>query len=192
MRNRRGTTAFALPSGENRSRSLTREQSRRIVSLFRFPEKCAFARETSLESFRTIEVIAGPAFAAIQVPTAASSVGVLNFQQIEILFPIRTFFIERRIAVADFDPLNTAVRELTSRLHVSLVFVARNRAAPESAVFNGSIKRLLFAVPDSGCYQITHGLSLRRRPSEEPEHHGFASHMSLHSSHDLRSSFLFV
>src|SRR6185295_3198196 len=100
MRRRCEMTTFALPSDKSRSQSQGKVQSKPIVSLFGFSERRAFAHKSSLESFRAIAVVAGPAFGPIPVTAAAPRMGVLDLEQIEKLFPIGAFFIERGIAVA--------------------------------------------------------------------------------------------
>jgi len=67
--------------------------------------------------------------------------GVLDSEKVEILLPIRTLLVERRIAVANFDPLEPAVGELPRLVHVSFVFVTGNGAAPERAVFDRTLER---------------------------------------------------
>jgi hypothetical protein len=52
---------------------------------------------------------------------------VLNFQKIEILFPVRTLFLKRRRTIADLNPLYGSVIEFTGLRHISEVFISGDR-----------------------------------------------------------------
>jgi hypothetical protein len=78
----------------------------------------------------------------IEVAAAASGVSILNFQELEILFPVWTFLREGRRAVTDFNPLNGAITELPRFLHIPKVLVAGYGASAEGAIFNCFVQRL--------------------------------------------------
>src|SRR5262247_575177 len=67
-------------------------------------ERTSLAGEPLFQTGRAIAVIARPAFGAIQVAAAASCMRILHLQQVEILFPVRTFFSKRRGTVTNLNP----------------------------------------------------------------------------------------
>ena len=64
--------------------------------LVRFAECPPFRGEAGFQPDRAVAVVAGPALRAVQIAAAASRVRVLDFQEIEIFFPVWTLFGERR------------------------------------------------------------------------------------------------
>jgi hypothetical protein len=79
-----------------------------------------------------------------------------TFHQIEVLFPVRPLFLERRGAVAHLDPLHRAVAQAARAFHVAHIFVARDRAGAKRALFDRLGERLLAAGLDARRHQITH------------------------------------
>jgi len=108
------------------------------------------------ENEQVVDAFSAAAPDFVPVAATAASVRILNLDQIEIFFPIRTFLIERRIAVTDFDPLHASIVKLPSLIHVSLVLVAGNRSTSERAIFDCALKRLFLAFFDSRCDEIPH------------------------------------
>src|SRR5262245_14654908 len=162
------------------------------VSCVLLSERFSFGRKASFEPSCAIAIVTRPAFRAVQVAAAAACVGILNFQEIEILFPVRTFLIERCGTVADLHPLHPAVGQLTCFFHVPLVLISSDGASPERAIVDGTFESLFFAFFYFCCDEITHRSILRRWPPEEPEHNGLAAHVALYRCHDFRSGFLFI
>src|SRR5690349_24817737 len=99
------------------------------MSNLRRAERLALGGEVLFEPVGAVTVVTGPAFRAVQVTTATAGMRVLNLQQVEIFFPVGTFFRQRRVAVTDFDPLNVSVIELPGLLHISEILVSRDRSA---------------------------------------------------------------
>ena len=56
---------------------------------------------------------------------------IAHFEQIEIFFPIRSFFFERRIAKTSFDPRGDAGLVHASLTHVVQIFVTGDGTATE-------------------------------------------------------------
>src|SRR5262249_44708079 len=102
----------------------------------------------------------GPRFAAVFVAAVLARMGVLHFYEIEELFPVGSLFLERRGAVADFDPPCRAIGEQPRILHVAEILVASHGAMAERFRVDGR-EQIGFA---AGFYfrsnEITHGLAL--------------------------------
>ena len=134
---------------------------RKWILSHRSSERLSSGCKTGFKAFGAIAIVAGPAFRAVDVAAAASSMGILHLEEIEILFPVGSLFIERRIAVANFDPLYPAIRELTGFIHISLVLVARDRTASKRTIFDGTLERVVMALlylrasPDNACFHST-------------------------------------
>ena len=73
--------------------------------------------------------------------------GVLHFNQIEVLFPVGALLLERRRAEAGLHPLHGPVLELARVFHVVQVLVAGDRAAPQGTVRDGGAQRSLLVLP---------------------------------------------
>jgi hypothetical protein len=67
--------------------------------------------EACFETLGAVAVAAGPRFSAIFIFAFATGVGVLDFHKIEKLFPVWPLFLERHVAVADFDPASRNIAE---------------------------------------------------------------------------------
>ena len=93
--------------------------------LFQFLEKrFALPREPLFKLLSAITVATGPRLCSVFVPARAAGMGVLNAEQLEILFPIWTFLRERWIAKARFNPGGDTLIIYPRLLHVVQVFVA--------------------------------------------------------------------
>ena len=90
------------------------------------------------------------------MPAFRPCVGVLHADQFEILFPVRTFLVQRDRAEAGFHPHDATVGQLARLSHVVLVLVTGNRAASEITGVDGPGQRR----PPTGPYprrdQISH------------------------------------
>ena len=70
-----------------------------------------------------VAIAAGPGLGAIHVAAFAAVVSVLHLHEVEILLPVRTLFLERRGALADFDPSHRLVGTNPRLVHVAQIFV---------------------------------------------------------------------
>src|SRR5436309_10831193 len=104
----------------------------------------ALCREALFQAHRAIAILAGPVFGSVQVAAAASRMRVLNFQQLEILFPVWTLFREGCRAVTDLNPLDAAVGEFASPFHIAAILVSCNRSLSKRAVIDRAIERFCF------------------------------------------------
>ena len=75
---------------------------------------------------RAVAVATGPWFRTVFMATISAGMCVFYRQEIEKFFPIRAFLFQRRIAKTGFDPFGCAIGIEPGRLHVGLVFVARD------------------------------------------------------------------
>ena len=91
------------------------------------------------------------------MPAILPVVRVFDLQQLKILFPIRTFFLERRGAIARLHPVRDAIFTDPRLFHVIDIFVTGNGAPTQRAVPNG-LPQSLFPTGFYPCFdQITHG-----------------------------------
>src|SRR5581483_2044338 len=79
-----------------------------------------------------------------------------NLHEVEVLFPILAFFGERRRAVAHFDPLHAAIRQLARGVHVSQVLVASDRPLAERALGDRVRQRLFTTLFEPRGDEIAH------------------------------------
>ena len=126
------------------------------MSNLRRAERLALHSKPLFEPVGTVAIVTGPILRAVQVTTATSGMRVLNFQQVEILFPVGPFFRQRGVAVTDFNPLNVSVIELPGLLHISQILITGNRAASERTFLNRSVQRRFLASFHFGCNQVSH------------------------------------
>src|SRR5262245_51620881 len=122
-------------------------------------ERLALRLEPALEPIGAVAVAAGPRLGAVLIAAPASRVRVLHRKQLEVLFPVRTLFGQRRGAEAGLHPLDAPVRQFAGLGHVAKVFSAGHRAPPERAVLNGAAKRGEAARPEPGSDEISHGVT---------------------------------
>jgi len=90
------------------------------------------------------------------MPATAPGMCVLYAEQLEILFPIRAFLSERRIAKARFNPGGDTVIVYPSLLHVIHVFVACNGTFPKRAIVDCANQITFPARFHAGCHEIAH------------------------------------
>src|SRR4051812_43387738 len=72
----------------------------------------AFGCKFRLQAFCAITTATRPRFGSIDVTASAAGVGILDFGQVKILFPVRPFLVERRFAITDLNPLHATVFKL--------------------------------------------------------------------------------
>ena len=108
------------------------------ASLFWFrhrgEEGAALACQPLFKSRGAIAVVAGPALSAVEVAAAAPRVRVLDFQEVEIYFPVGTLFLKRRGTVADLNPLSASILELPGFSHISKIFASGDRPPAQRSV----------------------------------------------------------
>ncbi len=87
----------------------------------------------------------------------APVMSILHFREIEIFFPVRPLFLQRRGTVADFYPAHGLVVAELSFIHVAEIFAFGNRALAEGFLLDGPKKIVFAAGLDAGSNEITHG-----------------------------------
>ena len=86
----------------------------------------------------------------------APRVRVLHTEQLEILFPVRTFFRERLIAKTGLNPSGDALIAHPSVLHIVQVFVACDGTFSERTIINCA-NQMRFSARFHACfYEVTH------------------------------------
>ena len=115
-----------------------------------------------LELLRAITLAAGPRFCSIFVTAIAARVRILHAEQVEIFFPIRPLFRERRITKTGLDPSRHALFVYARLLHVIEVFVAGDRALPERFIFDRTDKCAFLSRFYLGFYEIAHERNIAR------------------------------
>ena len=98
-------------------------------------------RESLFKFLSAIAITAGPRFCSVFVAATAAGMCVLYAEQLEILFPVRAFLSERRIAKACLNPGGDTLIIYPSLLHVVHVFVACDGTFPKRSVFDCAKKR---------------------------------------------------
>jgi hypothetical protein len=86
--------------------------------------------------------------------------GILDFQQLKVFLPVWALFGKRGRTVAHLNPLNTAIFQLTSRLHVAKVFLTGDRPQTQRAIFDRLGQSIVLARLHSGGYEISHRLDV--------------------------------
>ena len=110
-------------------------------------------------SFQTrgaVAILACPVLGAVEIAASAAGVSILYFLEIEILLPVRPFFLKRRWTVADFHPLERTVIQLPGFRHIAEVFISGDRTSAESSILNRLFQRRFPAGLDSGGDEISH------------------------------------
>ena len=115
------------------------------ASLEIFEEGLAALFEPFFEPLGAITNAAGPGLGPVPIAAILSVVGIFDAQQLEILFPIGTFLLQRSGAKAGLDPMRRAVLGEPRLLHIVHILVARDRTTAKAAVLNGLQERALAA-----------------------------------------------
>ena len=82
---------------------------------------------------------------------------VFHTEKLEVLFPIRSLFLQRWIAETGFHPGRDAGLVDPRPLHIVLIFVAGDGTLAESLPINGVEKRVLLFGSNASSDQIAHG-----------------------------------
>ncbi len=87
---------------------------------------------------------------------------ILYPHQIEVLLPIRTFFLQWRRTIANLDPPRRLIRAKSRVVHVPQVLAFRDGALAKTFVFNG-LQQIPFATGfNAGSNKITHNSAPKR------------------------------
>lgn len=121
---------------------------------------------------RAITIAARPRLRAIFMPAIFPIVRVLDAEQLEIFFPIRTLLSQRRGAKTSFHPVSHAIVSHPGMLQIVNVFITGNRTASQRTVRNGFEQRFFPASLDPRFDQITHRhkITLTRTEFKTPAH----------------------
>lgn len=102
-------------------------------------------------------VAAGPEFGAVLVTAFAAVMSILHSGEIEIRFPVGTFFLQWGWAVADFDPARSLIFAETRFVHVSEIFSLRDGALAQRFALD-SLQQVAFTAGfNAGSDEISHG-----------------------------------
>jgi hypothetical protein len=111
--------------------------SRRLLAgTQRLQERFALPAQFRFQLVRAIAIAARPCLGAVLVPAIPARVRVLYAQELEIFFPVRLFFRQRRIAKTGFDPGGDAVVIQARFVHVINVLVTGDGTFPKRAVID--------------------------------------------------------
>ena len=105
---------------------------------------------------RAVAVTASPRLGSILIAAVAAIVSILHARQIEILFPVRTLFLQGRRTIADFHPPRSLVFAQPSILHIAEIFSFGYRTLAEGFLLNGFQQITLTAGFYPGSNQISH------------------------------------
>jgi len=83
-------------------------------------------------------------------------VRVVHTEKLEVFFPIRSLFLQRRIAETGFHPSRDAGLVDPRLLHIVLILVAGDRTLAESLPIDGVEKRVLLFGSNASFDQIAH------------------------------------
>ena len=89
------------------------------------------------QSCGAIALPTSPRLSAILIAALAAIMRVLHAGKLKVLFPVRTFFLQRCRAVADFDPTGSSVLKQARVLHVAEIFALGDRALSQSFTLDG-------------------------------------------------------
>ena len=119
-------------------------------------ERSTLAGQLCLELRGAIALAACPGFRSVLVPAITPRMGIFDCEQLKILLPIGSLFLQGRITETGLHPGCYAGRIESRLLHVVLVLVAGNRAFAERVAIDCVEKRLFLAGLHAGFDQITH------------------------------------
>src|ERR1700674_531711 len=114
------------------------------------------------EPRRAVAISAGPGLRTIFVTAFAPIVRILHLDQLKILLPVRTLFLQRRGAIADFDPAHGLVGTNPRLCHVAQVFPLRDRPFAQRPALNGFQQPSLATILHPRSYQVPHTLYTTR------------------------------
>ena len=112
--------------------------------------------KSPLEFGRAVAVVAGPGLGAVLVAAFAPVVGVLHAGEIEIFFPVGSFFLKRRRTVTNFNPSCRLVFAQTRLVHIAKIFALGNRTLAQGSAFDGAEQVGFAARLNVGSNEISH------------------------------------
>jgi hypothetical protein len=132
----------------------------------RFEEWLACVFQPFFKPGGAIAISAGPGLGTILVAALAAVVRVLHLDQLKILLPIRSLFLERCRAIADFDPSHRLVSINPRFVHVAQVLVSSDRASAQCAALNRFLERPLATIFHPRSHEVSHvfRISVPRQP----------------------------
>jgi hypothetical protein len=81
---------------------------------------------------------------------------ILHAHQVEIFFPVRALFLQRRRTLANLDPPRRLVRAKPRIVHITQVLAFGHGASAESFILDG-LQQIVFATGfNAGSNKITH------------------------------------
>jgi len=89
--------------------------------------------QSCFKSGGAVAISAGPRLGAILVAASPPVMRILYSDEVEKFLPVRALFLQRRRAVADFDPARGLVRKKSRVVHVANVFSFSYRALAQCA-----------------------------------------------------------
>jgi hypothetical protein len=113
--------------------------------------------EVGFEFRGAVAMGAGPGFFGGKVAALGAGVGVLDAEEVEVLFPVGAFFGEGCVAEAYFDPAEGAVVAEAGGLHVAEVFAEGDGAGAQLIGFDGAEEGEFLAGFYAGGDEVTHG-----------------------------------
>ena len=122
----------------------------------RMKEICPRCFQFLLQARGTIAVAAGPGLASVFVAALAAVMRILHSRELEVFFPVRTFFLQRRRAITHFDPSHRLVGAEPRFIHIAQIFAFGYGAFTERFALNG-LKQIAFTTGFyTGSDQIAH------------------------------------
>ena len=122
----------------------------------KFKEGLAFVLQFLFEPRRAITISARPRLGSIFITAFAPVVRILYLHQLKILFPIRSLLLQGSRAIAHFHPAHRLICADPRLIHVSQVFVTRDRPLAQRPALNRARQRLLAICLHPRSYQVSH------------------------------------
>jgi hypothetical protein len=116
----------------------------------------AAASQLCLQFSGAVAIATGPRLGAVPVAASPPSVRILNREQLEVFFPIGTFFRERSRAETDFHPMNRSIVGEARTFHIIEVFVAGDGTLAERLIADRPEQVLFASRFHSSLYQVSH------------------------------------
>jgi len=122
----------------------------------KFKEGLACVLQFLFQPCRAIAIAARPRLGSILVAAFAPVVRILYLHQLKILFPIRSLLLQGSRAIAHFHPAHRLICADPRLIHVSQVFVTRDRPLAQRPALNRARQRLLAICLHPRSYQVSH------------------------------------
>jgi len=96
------------------------------------------------------------------VAASTTVMRILYSDEVEIFLPVRALFLQRRRAVADFDPARGLVRKKSRIVHVAKVFSLSHGTLAQCAAVDSFEQRTLAAGFHTGFHVVSHTVWMTR------------------------------